>query len=403
MPQVNLTKRVFLAKNGRKQQAFCPVVWSKNRLLKPHMVLVAGREEEHREGYYSLEWRENGRRIRMGVGNDPVVALNRLKRQEAILQGRSLGLTVAQPGHRDGVLLVNAITKYLDEIKQKKKKKTYVAYKKALDYFLESCHKQYLNEVTRDDAIKYSAFLREKKELAPRTVNVKFEYLMIFLKAQGMPKLVNKQDWPRYTEPIPEIYEKEDLEKFFAACSSEERVYYQFFLKTGMREQEVMFCTWSCLDLKHGTASVQANDRFHFQPKNYEERTIPIPDDLVELLREWEHTHRNRTCPLLFPTAGCKPKNDFLDICKAIALRARVNCGHCRATLNGEEVTCDKYRVCEHWFLHKFRATFCTWHLWAGEDLRTVQSYMGHKDIESTIRYLRPNKMSRAKVNAAFQ
>ncbi len=53
----------------------------------------------------------------------------------------------------------------------------------------------------------------------------------------------------------------------------------------------------------------------------------------------------DKTCGLVFPTAGCKPKLDFLD--------------------------------------HKFRATFATWSLWAGVDLRTVQLWLGHKDIES--------------------
>ena len=36
------------------------------------------------------------------------------------------------------------------------------------------------------------------------------------------------------------MYEQEDLDKFFAACTPEEWLYFQFFLCTGMREQEVM-------------------------------------------------------------------------------------------------------------------------------------------------------------------
>jgi integrase len=53
---------------------------------------------------------------------------------------------------------------------------------------------------------------------------------------------------------------------------------------------------------------------------------------------------------------------------------------------------------------HKFRATFDTWHLWKGVDLRTVQDWMGHTDIESTMRYLKPNrnKAVREKVNETF-
>jgi len=58
----------------------------------------------------------------------------------------------------------------------------------------------------------------------------------------------------------------------------------------------------------------------------------------------------------------------------------------------------------EDFWLHKFRATFATWSLWAGVDLRTVQSYLGHSDLESTMRYLKPSrsKEARAKQNEVF-
>jgi integrase len=57
-----------------------------------------------------------------------------------------------------------------------------------------------------------------------------------------------------------------------------------------------------------------------------------------------------------------------------------------------------------NFWLHKFRATFATWHLWKSVDLRTVQDWMGHTDIESTMRYLKPNrnKAVREKVNETF-
>jgi integrase len=41
------------------------------------------------------------------------------------------------------------------------------------------------------------------------------------------------------------------------------------------------------------------------------------------------------------------------------------------------------------WWLHKFRATFATRHLRSGSDLKTVQKWLGHSDLASTMRYLR--------------
>jgi len=87
---------------------------------------------------------------------------------------------------------------------------------------------------------------------------------------------------------------------------------------------------------------------------------------------------------LVFPTAGCRPKLDFLDCPKAVAERA------------GLEP--------ENFWLHKFRATYATWSLWDGVNLRTVQERLGHKDMESTMRYLKPSRSQRAreKVNEIF-
>jgi integrase/recombinase XerD len=49
-------------------------------------------------------------------------------------------------------------------------------------------------------------------------------------------------------------------------------------------------------------------------------------------------------------------------------------------------------------------ATFATWSLWAGVDLRTVQQWLGHSDMESTMRYLKPSRSQhvRDKVNEIF-
>ena len=41
---------------------------------------------------------------------------------------------------------------------------------------------------------------------------------MSFLKAQGIRGLAGKNDWPRYTEEEPGIYEQEELNKLFAKC-----------------------------------------------------------------------------------------------------------------------------------------------------------------------------------------
>jgi integrase/recombinase XerD len=207
---------------------------------------------------------------------------------------------------------------------------------------------------------------------------------MTFLKAQGIRGLVGKNDWPRYTEEEPEIYEEEELEKLFKACDAEERLWFEFFLMTGMREQEVMHVYWSDINFSAATVRVSHKPDRGRTPKAYKEREIPIPNKLVVSLKSWKASRAHKNCALVFPTSGCNVKLDFLDCLKVVAERAEL----------------DK----DNFWLHKFRATFATWSLWAGVDLRTVQSYLGHKDLESTMRYLKPSRSqeARAKQNEVF-
>ena len=79
-----------------------------------------------------------------------------------------------------------------------------------------------MHEIERHDLLKFSAFLREEKKQSPRSVYNKFETVMIFLKANGIRGLIGKNDWPRYTEEEPEMYEQEDVDKLFKACNEEE-------------------------------------------------------------------------------------------------------------------------------------------------------------------------------------
>jgi integrase/recombinase XerD len=376
---VNLTKRIQTA-NGLR---YCPVLESANGRVKPDYVLVNGRREQHPEGAYYLEWREKGKRVRLSVGKDAQEAAARRQRKQAELNALSNGVSVlpeSDNGHRS---VAAAVSQFLEETELTKKPKTLAAYSIALNYFTESCRKLYLREIERHDLLKFSSFLRDEKKQSPRSVYNKFETVMAFLKANGIRGLVGRNDWPRYTEEEPEMYEQEELDKLFEACDEEERLWYEFFLMTGMREQEAMHTYWS--DVNFGAATVGVSHKLDrgWTPKANKEREIPIPAKLVKSLKA-RKAKADENCRLVFPTAGCNPKLDFLDCLKACADRAKL----------------DK----EDFWLHKFRSTFATRCLWAGVDLRTVQQWLGHSDMESTMRYLKPSRsqLVRAKVNEIF-
>jgi integrase/recombinase XerD len=395
--ECNLTKRVRIGNELR----YCPVVLTANGRVKQDYVYEDGKHRkkpaQHPEGAYYIEWREGNRRKRLSVGNDATEAYTQRLRKEAELKARNNGVAVAATEERIVRPLDIAVMNYLHEVSLHSKPKTLSAYTKALAHFRESCMKRHVEDITRLDMLEFAAFLRDKKDHAPRTVSNNFEHVMTFIKAQGIHKLVGKRDRPVFTLEEPEVYEREELDALFAACDAEERLWFEFFLMTGMREQEVMYTYWRDVNFNTNTVRVTHKPDRGWTPKAYKEREIPIPDKLVVKLKAWK-AKSDKKCNLVFSTKGCSTKLDFLDCLKAVANGAGLNCGNCEGCEKSEGAKCGNF------YLHKFRATFATWALWKGVDLRTVQSWMGHKDMESTMRYLKPSrsKETRAKVNAIF-
>ena len=60
-------------------------------------------------------------------------------------------------------------------------------------------------------------------------------------------------------------------------------------LLTGLREQELCFLTWRDLDFGSGCLRVSNEEKVGFSPKDYEERVIEMPPDLVTVLSSPPH------------------------------------------------------------------------------------------------------------------
>ena len=44
----------------------------------------------------------------------------------------------------------------------------------------------------------------------------------------------SENDWPVFTEDPTEVYEREEIDKFLAACDETEKVTFSFLLQTGL-------------------------------------------------------------------------------------------------------------------------------------------------------------------------
>ncbi len=188
-----------------------------------------------------------------------------------------------------------------------------------------------------------------------------------FLKRQGRIGTTRELQLPERITSLPREYREEELAQFFAACCDWERALFSIFLLTGFREQEVMYLFLSDINASLRTIRVTAKPHLAFYPKRWEEREIPAA---AQLLAELEKHTRRPNCSFVFPSPTGNREQHMLDRCKAVAERAGLDPAK--------------------FDLKTFRSTFATRMLRKGFDVRTVQHWMGHKSLETTMRYLVP-------------
>jgi len=323
------------------------------------------------DGDYFVEWREDGRRRRQPAGNTAAQAMEEQRRKRHELEAHALGFAP-----RNGTSEVAAaaepptvrklIDRYLDQIKTLKKPNTHRKYDAVLTRFAKVFDRRTLDSISTEELNDYVVALM-KSGMSANTVLHNVVIIAQFCKRNGRPGLTQLLHLPERISPLPLEYTEEELASFFEVTTDRERELFSTFLLTGFREQEVAFLFWSDVNLKLRTIRVTSKPHLGFSPKRWEEREIPIPVELARLLEKRPHLHSER---FVFPSPTGNREHNMLLKCKAVAERAGLNS--------------------EKFDLKTFRSTYATRMLRSGFDVRTVQHWMGHKSLETTMRYLVP-------------
>ncbi|WP_109486272.1 tyrosine-type recombinase/integrase [Occallatibacter savannae] len=294
--------------------------------------------------------------------------------------------------------LADAATEYVTRVKKSKKHKTFLAYNRAVTDFVTVVGDKSTADLTRKDVLQFMDWMRTK-DADDRTIYNRLTHLKTFFTEYSLSWPLLKTDRVKYTEPLVRAYSDSDLKRLFAVTDEEEADLFQFFLVTGGREQEVSTATWADIDFDCHEFLIQDKRDLDWTSKDREEGNIPVPDDFIHRMEE-----RHRRYPksrLIFPNTLGKPQGHFLRQLQNLAKRAGLNCGGC---VNRKGESCTDDAVCSNWGLHRFRKTFASLHHDNGVPVRTIQRWLRHSSLETTLRYLAAgqNKKYRAKVNTTF-
>jgi len=425
--KVRLYIRVRLP-DGR--HSFLDPAWNKNHTLRVGHALVAGKPEHYPGATYYLRFLRNDKRVWRAVGRDPDRALAALRNTEHDLHGAALGRGIQNgsqsaespeleplPKSEASLMilppratpLAEAIAAYMSEVRRFRSPKTIAACEHILTLFGSRFPDKLIQSITREDLLDHMVAL-QKRGLAQRTIHNHVARIGTLLRANKITGLLTHADKPKYDEKAPSAYDADQLKALFDVADSEERLLFEFFLGTGFREQEVMHCTWRNVDLKGKVITVMSKPEFGFRVKDKEERSVPVPDSLIDALTRRKSESKSL---LVFPGPNGKPNGHFLRILQQLAFRAGLNCQECirkpKKSKTGKAKTvksCTTEAICGEWGLHKFRKTFATFHSEAGVSPRTIQTWLGHSDLATTLRYLAVADLrsarTRSQVNGSF-
>ena len=331
------------------------------------------------EGLYYIEWRAGGKRRRASAGVTASQALEAHRRKRHELEGRKLGIPgfeLAGEKPKTPALHI-AVRNYLAQIEALKKPNTHRKYEAVLKRFVEFFRdRESIDQIDAEDLTRYIISLKKEHNLGANTLLHNAVIVAQFFKRQGRAGITRGLQLPERITPLPREYRTADLAKFFKAAYDSEKALFATFLLTGLRELEVVHLFWTDVSFELQTVRVTAKPELGFYPKRWEEREVPIPAQLIKLLK----AHPRRPgCNFVFSSPKGNREYHMLDRSKAVAKRAGLDPAK--------------------FDLKTFRSTYASRTLRTGFDVRTVQHWMGHKSLETTMRYLVPSQEVHARLD----
>ena len=242
-------------------------------------------------------------------------------------------------------------------------------YKRDLEDFYKFTNKSY-NHINKDDIIGYITYLNKK--VGPKTINRHIVSIKNYFKFLEKNNYINNNPTTDITglktpKKMPRVLSIEEVDKLLDievkdAYSSRNKAMLELMYSSGLRVSELLNLTLNNIDFNMNLVRIYG--------KGSKERIVPISEIATKYLDEYINLYRNtlvknKVTDLLFLNSrGTKlSRQGFFKILKEIALIKGIN----------REIS-----------PHVLRHSFATHLLNNGADLRSIQTMLGHENIETT-------------------
>jgi integrase/recombinase XerD len=269
--------------------------------------------------------------------------------------------------------------------------RTFRTYRPILDSFKAFCPKTYVDEVERQDLLDFATDCLKQGQKGKSIYN-KLVVISQVMKQHGKAKLLNAPTGLASSKPCGrsmKISNSRSFSRLHARGSALQVLSHVRIPRCGRALRHLARCGFQA----HGGSRDRETALGISSEELGGEGGPGSRRSSVTMLQKFRPANATPDDPL-FPSATGRPDGAMLEKLKAVAYRGKLNCGHCAVSHKLENGTvkinrCAEGAYCGRWFLHKFRHTYATRHLQDGIDIRTLQQWMGHRDIASTMVYLK--------------
>jgi site-specific recombinase XerD len=213
--------------------------------------------------------------------------------------------------------------------------------------------------ITDSDIMRFNTEFILKNGLSATFQNQTVSALKQFYQFHYNGRIISEKiERPIKGKPLPKVFSKEDLEKFFSGITNaKHKMAMMIIYSCGLRRSELIQLKLQHLDSKRRLMSV-------VDSKGKKDRVIPISERLLSKIKEYYHAYQ----PKQYLIEGQTPGEPLTASSLQKVFKA----------------TLEKTGIKKVYTIHCLRHSFATHLLENGTDLRYIQELLGHKSSKTT-------------------
>jgi integrase/recombinase XerD len=252
------------------------------------------------------------------------------------------------------------------------------SYTNALEQMFRYCGLQKPQEINQQQLIDFNCGYILARGLSASYQNIVVNALKLFCFTSGIKELAGlKIERPRREHKLPNVLSKEEVKSILIAPNNNKhRLMLQLIYACGLRAGELR-------SLVPTDIQSQRQMLFIRQSKGKKDRMVPIPESLIEQLRDYYRMER----PSYYLFEGEKPGNQYSERSLQLVFRSAL----LKAGI--------KKAATLHWLRH----SYATHLLERGTDIRYIQELLGHSQTKTTMVYTHVSAKAINQIRSPFE